>query len=471
MKNIPESDVVITNPTHYAVALRFREGIDIAPKVTVKGIDHVALQIKKIARKNRVPIIENPPLARELYTKVGIDEMIPEELYGAVAQILSQVYEILQNILTKDTTMAKNRQNNQDLQKALKLHRLEIHLGYQLLNLVDPNDKYGDLKERLKNMRKKIAGEFGFIVPKIKISENSNLELDEYRIVLKGADIGGSKLKLNKLLALDTGTVLEEIEGIATKDPTSNTDALWIEDNEDTKKNAIMKGYTVLEPTAILTTHLEELIKRYMGELLTIQDVQNLLDDMREDHPVLINLIKEINICTIHSVLKELLRAKIPIKDRVTIMETIAKISYFTMNADIITQEVRNSLSRTITNMYKDDSNTLNFLMFSTQSEQFLLDKVVVRENDAVDLLLDNDEIANLIEQSQLEIQKLVDQGITPAIIFTDPKIRKTLSDLYTQMGVKVIVVAHSEIDKRVNFNVLGSIDLISEDEDIDNLI
>ena len=349
----------------------------------------------------------------------------------------------------------------ESIEDVLKMDVLEVNLGYQLLSLTDKNHKYGDFLDRIQNMRKKIAGDLGFVIPKVRITENPQIELNEYRVILKGIDIGGGELEMHKVMALSNGMVIDDegIEGISTKEPAFGLDALWIDD--ELKQDAIMKGYTVVEPSAVITTHLTELIKQYADDLLTRQDVQNLIDNIKEQYPVLVDDIIKINIGVIQGVLKELLRESISIKDLITILETISDMAVQTNNIEILTEYVRAKLARVITNMYKDAHNTMNLIMFTNESEQYLLSKLVETQTGDRELSLNNEDITKLKDLTANEAMRLTEQGIVPTILFTDPRLRKNLSNIYTQFGIKIVVLAHSEVDQSVTFNMLGQIDLV----------
>jgi flagellar biosynthesis protein FlhA len=371
-----------------------------------------------------------------------------------------------------EETINAEEVSEQSIQEVLHMDILELHLGYQILGLVDKTHKYGDLQDRIQNMRKKIAGELGFIIPKLRISEDPQIGISEYRIILRGIDIGGSELEITKLLTITNGMLIDDdeaLEGIPTKEPAFGLDALWIDD--ELKQDAIMKGYTVVEPSAVLSTHLGELIKKYADELLSRQDVQNLIDNIKETYPVITDAISNVDIGIIQGVLKELLKENISIKDLLTILETIADVyPVVGTNIELITEQVRTKLSRVITHMYKDNEENINLIMFTNESEQFLLSKLV-EENGYRELALANDDAINLKDQTATAVHNLLNQNITPSILFSEPRLRKALSKFYEQFGIKIIVLSHSEVDQSANFNVLSSIDLIhpntEENQDI----
>jgi len=396
---------------------------------------------------------------------------------------LYKLFPFLKTLFPKTTVEENAKENKQNIdeesetqteesiEEVLKMDVLELNLGYQLLGLIDKSHKYGDLLDRIQSMRKKIAGDLGFIIPKVRITEDPQIGLNEYRVILKGIDIGGGELEMTKVMALNNGALIdedEELEGVKTTEPAFGLEALWI--NDELKQDAIMKGYTVVEPSAVLSTHLAELIKKYADDLLSRQDVQNLLDNIKEQYPVVVEDVQKLNIGTIQGVLKELLKEGISIKDMLTILETISDAALITTNIDLLTDHVRTKLARVITNMYKDAQNTLHLIMFTNESEQYLLSKLIESENGERELALSNDDATKLKDQSAKEVHNLLSQGIVPAILFTEPRLRKSLSRFFEKFGVKIVVLSHSEIDESVTFNMLAQIDIINVPNPQDNM-
>jgi len=204
------------------------------------------------------------------------------------------------------------------LEDILKLEILELDLGYQLIKLADPNQG-GDLLERIRSMRRKIAQDFGFLMPQVRIRDNLHLSPNHYQIQLKGIDIGSGEIYPDKFLAMDSGLVTETIQGMATKEPAFGLDALWIDPEK--KEEAIIKGYTAVDPATVISTHMSELVKKYAEELLTRQEVQHLIDKLKHDYPIVVeDCLRVASVGLIQKVLKALLHENIPIKDLLTIL-------------------------------------------------------------------------------------------------------------------------------------------------------
>ena len=349
------------------------------------------------------------------------------------------------------------KEEENTLNDILKLEILELDLGYQLIKLADPAQG-GDLLDRVKSMRRKIATDFGYLIPQVRIRDNLHLNPNHYQLLLKGIEVGSGEIYPDKFLAMDSGLAIEKIQGIPTKEPAFGLDAIWID--AIMKEDAIINGYTAVDPATVISTHLSELIKKYAEELLTRQEVQSLVDKIQKDYPVVVaDCLKFASIGLIQKVLKALLHEKIPIKDLLTILETISDIAEVTKNVSIIVEQVRAKLARVITKLYKDENGVLKLLTFNAGTEQRLLD--ALRERDGVrDLLLNIGQINTLVQVTSDEAAKLLHKGIAPVVIIVDPLLRKSLSDIFEKFGLEIVVLSHAEIDSNSKFEVMGTIEI-----------
>ena len=361
------------------------------------------------------------------------------------------------NIAPKKSAEELRKEEETTLNDILKLEILELDLGYQLIKLADPAQG-GDLLERVKSMRRKIASDFGYLIPQVRIRDNLHLSPNHYQLLLKGIEIGNGEIYPDKFMAMDSGLIIDKVQGIPTKEPAFGLDAIWIEASN--KEDAIIKGYTTVDPATVISTHLSELIKKYAEELLTRQEVQSLIDKLQKDYPVVVNdCLKVANVGLIQKVLKALLHEKIPIKDLLTIVETISDVAEVTKNVSIIVEQVRAKLSRVITKQYKDDNGILKLLTFNAATEQKLLD--ALRERDGVrDLVLNIGQINTLVKECSDEATKLLHKGVAPVLIIVDPLLRKSLSDIFEKFGLDIVVLSHAEIDSNSKFEVMGSIEI-----------
>ena len=348
------------------------------------------------------------------------------------------------------------------LEDILKVEMLELTLGYQLIKLADASQG-GDLLERIRSMRRKIASDYGFLMPQVRIRDNLHLKPNEYQILLKSIAIGDGEIQPDKFLAMDSGMATGEIQGEPTKEPAFGLDALWIDPEQ--KEDAIINGYTVVDPATVISTHMSELIKRNAEELLTRQEVQSLIDKIKNDYPAIIDdVLKVASIGLIQRVLKALLHENIPLKDMLTILETIADVAEFTKNVDIINEQVRAKLSRVITQMYTGDDGVIRLLTFDTNTEQLLLQKS--QEQDGVrNLMLNVGEINALIQATSAKATELLQKGISPVIIIVDPQIRRSVAEIFERFSLDVVTLSHAEIDSSATFEVLGSVSITTQSQ------
>lgn len=356
--------------------------------------------------------------------------------------------------------IAKEEENA--LEDILKVEMLELTLGYQLIRLADSNQG-GDLLERIRSMRRKIASDFGFLMPQVRIRDNLHLDAQQYQILLKGVSIGDGLIQPDKFLAMDSGMATGEIQGDPTKEPAFGLDALWIDPKD--KEDAIINGYTVVDPSTVISTHMSELVKKNAEDLLTRQEVQTLIDKIKNDFPVIVDdVLKVAPIGLIQRILKSLLHEKIPLKDMLGILETIADVSEYTKNVEFITEQVRARLSRTITQMYSGDDGVIRLLTFDTSSEQMMLEKS--QEQDGVrNLMLNVGEINALIQATSAKATELLQNGVSPVIIIVDPALRKGISEIFERFSLDIITLSHAEIDSNATFEVLGSISITQQNE------
>ena len=365
-----------------------------------------------------------------------------------------------EKIKPKKTHEEIAKEEESALEDILKVEMLELTLGYQLIKLADSNQG-GDLLERIRSMRRKIASDFGFLMPQVRIRDNLHLQPQQYQILLKGISIGEGEIQPDKFLAMDSGMATGEINGESTKEPAFGLDALWIYPND--KEDAIINGYTVVDPATVISTHMSELIKRNAEELLTRQEVQTLIDKIKESFPVIIDdVMKVATIGLIQRVLKALLHEKIPLKDMLTILETIADIAEYTKNVELITEQVRAKLSRVITQMYSSEDGVIRLLTFDTNTEQMLLQKS--QEQDGVrNLMLNVGEINALIQATSTKAAELLQKGVSPVVIIVDPQLRRGVAEIFERFSLDVVTLSHAEIDSSATFEVLGSITVETE--------
>ncbi len=380
-----------------------------------------------------------------------------ERLLGAPTVEAAQEESEAKQQEQKKSVQELREEEEKALEDILKQEVLELELGYQLIRLADPAMQ-GDLLERIKSMRRKIATDFGFLIPQVRIRDNLHLGPNNYQLLLKGVEVGSGEIYPDKFMAMDSGLVSEEMQGNKTKEPAFGLDAIWVETAR--KEEAITKGYTVVDPSTVISTHISELVKKFAQELLTRQDVNELIENVKKSHPVVVeDTLKVASVGLVQRVLRELLAEKIPIKDMLTILETISDVAEVTKNTDIIVEQVRAKLSRVITKLYKDDKGVLKLLTFAAPTEQKLLESLQEREG-LKDLLLNIGQINSLVQKVSDEAARVLQMGVAPVILIVDPNLRKSLAEIFTKFSLDVVVLSHAEVDPMTQFEVLGSVDV-----------
>ncbi|ECL0903392.1 flagellar biosynthesis protein FlhA [Campylobacter jejuni] len=357
------------------------------------------------------------------------------------------------------TTAAPTKKSEEEILKEeehkindiLKVEILELELGYGLIKLAE-----NELTERIRSMRRSIAESLGFLMPKIRIRDNLRLKPNEYSFKLKGVSIASAEIYPDKYLAMDSGFITEEIEGIATKEPAFNSDALWIDAN--LKDEATLNGYIVIDPASVISTHMSELIKAHASELLTRQEVQNLLDKVKNDYPIIVEgALGVAPVSLIQKILKDLLKHHIPIKDMLTILESVSDIAEVSKSFDMIIEHVRASLARMITNMYLDDKGNLDIFILDSASSAVLMENVQFRDG-GYHLPLSVAQTGALVDTLRAEVAAVANGRIKPFILCVEPQLRKFIADICYNFSINIVVLSFAEIAENTNFNTEGII-------------
>lgn len=335
----------------------------------------------------------------------------------------------------------------------LKIEILELELGYGLIRLAEK-----ELTERIRSMRRSIAQALGFLMPKIRIRDNLQLKPNEYNFKLKGVVVASAEIYPDKYLAMDSGFITEEIDGIATKEPAFNSDALWIDANQ--KDDATLKGYIVIDPASVISTHMSELIKAHASELLTRQEVQVLLDKVQKDYPVIVeDCLKVTSIGLIQKVLKSLLKDQIPIKDMLTILEALTDVAEISKSFDAVMEHTRAALARVITNLYVDEKGNLSIYLLDTATSAKLLELLQFdNQKGEYRLLINVNQTEALINAFKAELANVSNTRIKPFILCVEPSLRKVLAKICSDFGIKIIVLSFAEIAENTNFETEGVI-------------
>ena len=332
---------------------------------------------------------------------------------------------------------------------------IELEFGYGIIPLADVNQG-GDLLDRVVMIRRQIALELGTVVPIIRLRDNIQLNPNQYIIKIKGIQVSEGEILFDHYMAMNPGYVEEEITGIPTFEPSFHLPAIWI--TEGQRERAESLGYTVVDPPSIIATHLTEIIRQHIAELLTRQDVQNLINNVKENNSSLVEELvpKLLGLGEIQKVLQNLLKEGISIRDLLTILETLADYAPTTRDTDILTEYVRQSLKRAISTKYFPSHETTSVLTLDPKIEQEIMGSVKQTETGAF-LNLDPARSKAILNAVGEEIKKLENMGKTP-IIMTSPIVRMYFKRLTEDYYPDLVVVSYNEVESNVELQSVGMV-------------
>ena len=337
----------------------------------------------------------------------------------------------------------------------LQVDPIELEFGYGIIPLADVNQG-GDLLDRVVMIRRQVALELGTVVPIIRLRDNIQLNPNQYIIKIKGIQVSEGEILFDHYMAMNPGFVEEEISGIPTFEPSFHLPATWI--TESQRERAESLGYTVVDPPSIIATHLTEIIRQHISELLTRQDVQNLVNNIKESNPSLVDELtpKLLGLGEIQKVLQNLLREGISIRDLLSIFETLADHATVTRDTDVLTEYVRQSLKRAISAKYFDANEATSVVTLDPKIEQENMNSVKQTEQGAY-LTIDPDRTKEIMKSVGEEIGKLENLGRNP-IIITSPIVRMYFKKLTEDYYQDLIVVSYNEIDSNVELQSVGMV-------------
>jgi len=344
----------------------------------------------------------------------------------------------------------------------LRLDTLELEIGYGLIPLVDA-EQGGDLLSRVGMIRKQLAQDLGVVVPPIRIRDNVQLKPNEYDLKVKGISVAGYELMVDHLLAINPGGIDSDLEGFTTTDPAFGLEAKWIISN--LKELAEMKGFTVVEPSAVIATHLAEVVKDNAAEILTRQDVQNLIDSLKKAAPAAVDgVIPDIvSLGTLHKILQNILSERVPIRDMQSILEAVADYGEATKDPDVLSEYARLSIRRAITNMFVNSEGKINVLTLDPKLEKILVDSVQAQKS-GISFILPPEMADAVIQRATVEAGKLASVGETP-VVLVPANIRLALRRLLASVKPQVSVLSYNEIVPEVE---VYSVAVIGFDQDAD---
>jgi flagellar biosynthesis protein FlhA len=335
-----------------------------------------------------------------------------------------------------------------ELQAYLQIDPLELEIGYSLISLVDEKQK-GDLLDRISSLRKQLALEVGMLVPAIRVRDNISLVPNQYVVKIRGEEIATYECLVNHFLALDPGTVEKPVKGIETKDPAFGLKALWI--TEDKKNIAEMHGYTVIEPSSMIATHLSELIKNHADMILTRQDVAKMLENVKKDNDAVVSELVPnlLSIGNLEKVLKNLLREGVSIRDMVTILETLADYAPATRDIETLTEYVRYALSRTIAKKFIAADGIVYGITLESELQSTINDVVINIKSKNYAASLPPEIVSTLYSDLKEASDEMIKKGLNPVVIVS-PNIRSYLRRLIEPCLPSLPVIAFNEIPTHI---------------------
>ncbi len=363
--------------------------------------------------------------------------------------------EAIEEEVQQAETEAEEIRRPENVVSLLQVDPIELEFGYGIIPLADVNQG-GDLLDRVVMIRRQIALELGTVVPIIRLRDNIQLNPNQYIIKIKGIQVTEGEILFDHYMAMNPGYVEEEITGIPTFEPSFHLPAIWI--TEGQRERAESLGYTVVDPPSIIATHLTEIIRSHIDELLTRQDVQNLVNNLKETNPVLVDELvpKLIGLGEVQKVLQNLLREGISIRDLLTIFETLADHAQTTRDTDVLTEYVRQSLKRAISSKYFPANETTSVVTLDPKVEQEIMSSVKQTEQGAY-MTLDPEKTRIIMDSVETEVGKLESLGKN-AIVITSPIVRMYFKKLTEDYFKDLIVVSYNEVESNVELQSVGMV-------------
>lgn len=383
-----------------------------------------------------------------VYVGMGLAMIVLGRMIGHTQEV-----EAIEEEVKEEEVQADEIRRHENVNALLQVDPIELEFGYGIIPLADVNQG-GDLLDRVVMIRRQIALELGAVVPIIRLRDNIQLNPNQYIIKIKGIQVSEGEILFDHYMAMNPGYVEEEITGIPTFEPSFHLPAIWI--TEAQRERAESMGYTVVDPPSIIATHLTEIIKSHLDELLTRQDVQNLINNVKETNTTLIDELvpKLLGVGEIQKVLQNLLGEGISIRDLVTIFETLADYASTTRDTDVLTEYVRQRLKRAISNIYFSDGEMTTVVTLDPQVEQDIMNSIKQTEQGAY-ITLDPGKTKKILNSVETEIKKLENQGKAP-IIITSPIVRMYFKKLTCEYFKDLIVISYNEIESDVELQSIG---------------
>lgn len=382
--------------------------------------------------------------------------MIPFSVMAVIMLVVARQVSRLQKQEAEELAKSQEQAPAEPIERIEEfLHpdAFEIEMGYGLIPLVDAQQG-GNLLNRISTIRKSLALEMGVLVPAIRIRDNIQLNANDYVFKIYGVEVARGQVMMDYFMVVNPDPSLQ-LQGIEMKEPTFGLPAVWV--NEKEKEKAEISGNTVVEPAAVIATHLMEVLKTNCYKLLDRQETQRMLDHLKETHAALVEgLVPDIiPLGVVRSVLKNLLRERIPIRNLVTILETIADYAAFTKDAEVLTEYVRTALAETITDMLKSDDNHVLVTLLEPNLEDHIMAVLKSNSGQFQNLGLSPDQVNALFEDLSNKIEAMAGAGVQPAILVS-PQIRRAVRKFIESIFPNVFVVSYSELTADTELKSVG---------------
>lgn len=365
--------------------------------------------------------------------------------------------EKMELVESEEQVATDDMKKPENIVNLLTIDPIEFEFGYGLIPLADTNQG-GDLLDRVVMIRRQLALELGLVIPVVRIRDNIQLAPNEYRIKIKGNEVGKGEIYLEHYLAISSGVDDPKITGIDTVEPAFGIPAKWI--TEDMKTNAEMAGYTVVDPPSVISTHLTEVLRNYAHELLGRQETKQLIDHLQENYPILVEEVtpNPLSVGDIQKVLAKLLKERVSIRNLPVIFETLADFCKVTTDPDILAEYVRQALAKQITNQYIQDNNLLKVITLSGQVEKLIADHVQQTEHGNY-LALDPSTSQAILENIRKQIEQMQLYNQTP-IILCSPAIRMYVRELTERYFPQVPILSYNELDANIEIQSVGVVNI-----------
>ena len=421
---------------------------------------------KSLDSQMKIQLLGNPRVLGTVAGAVLLFSIVPGMptvpfllLGGGLATATVFVNKNKETLLEEENVEPEETEETEEkVEGYLQVDPVEVEIGYGLISLVDESQG-GNLFQKISSTRKFVALEYGVLVPPVRVRDNLQLNPNEYIIKVKGNVVTRYEIYTDRFLAMNSGNISEKLSGIPTKDPAFGLDGYWVTEAEKDKAELI--GYTVVDAVSVLSTHLQETIKKNFDKILTRQAVKQLLENLKEDYPAVIEDISPdtLPLGTIQKVLQSLLKELIPIKDLVQILESLIDYSKVTKNVEVLTEYVRHSLGETIASLYKDENNVIHAIAVGENLEEFITNSLAQHGDATQTLGLTPEMLSNLNNAISEQLNMLRQLGYVP-IFITSATIRPYLFRLINSTFPDAVLLSFTELPANIEIEFIGKLEV-----------